>query len=75
VTGDDRQQAARASLQAALRSVPALPSGLAMSLSTQLRTGRLAEAFLRLKHFGKQRLPDNTYFWAAMHKASGFLDL
>ncbi len=70
VTGDERQQAARASLQAAVRAVPALPSGLAVSLSTQLRTGRHAEAFLCLERLGRRRWPDNASFWAAMREAS-----
>ncbi|WP_433796524.1 hypothetical protein [Actinoplanes sp. CA-252034] len=72
---DARQQAALVHLQAALRSVPGVPSGPAIGLGTRLRTGRLVEAHRQLERLGHVRWPGNTRFWAAMGRAGETLGL
>lgn len=74
-TLDDHQQATLANLQAALRTVRGVPSGYAVKLHTQLRTGHLPEAFLHMERLGGQRWADNTHFWTAMHQAGQTLAL
>jgi hypothetical protein len=70
---DQRQQVILAHLQAALQASGGVASGMAVGLATDLRTGRLAEAFLRMEHLPPRPGTDSARFWAAMCHAGEML--
>jgi hypothetical protein len=66
---DDHHNAIASLLRQALSEVGSVPSGFAIGLGRQFRTGRLREAYESMNDFGRQRYRDNERFWALMDQA------
>lgn len=66
---DDAEVAIATQMYAALDLVDGVPSGHAISLYRNLRTGRLADAFLQLERLGTSRWATNRHYWAALSRA------
>ncbi len=69
VTLNEDQQEIASRLRAVLGTVEGVPSGYAVTLFNDLRTGRLVKAFLRLESLGSMRWRENRAFWIAMCRA------
>ncbi|WP_027344189.1 hypothetical protein [Hamadaea tsunoensis] len=63
------QQEIVALLHTVLTTVKGVPSGYAVTLFKDLRTGRLVKAFLQLEWLGGIRWKENREFWIAMCRA------
>jgi hypothetical protein len=66
----EREHAIVANLNAAWIASGGIPSGYAVGISRDMRTGRLAQAFVRLEALGAVRWTSNTEFWTAMCRAA-----
>jgi hypothetical protein len=66
---DDAELAIVTQMHAALGLVDGVPSGIAISPFRNLRTGRLAEAFLQLERLGASRWAADRDYWVALSRA------